>query len=247
MVVLKSLFLSITQSENEQELKVKISTQLSDYFSATRGGIFFFDQITSVDSNLQKVFKNALSPEHNPIVRYLVERHAPIHDAIVLSPKAWKLICPRPDHRHVMVGPVVSNGELVGAVGFTRTQGMPAFDRQDLVDLSAVCLHLSTWVVTVRSPWQSVASAECNSISSEVSQSQLAGIECLTPREIQIAEWVAFGKTNAEVGAELWITENSVKHALKRIFRKLEVSSRTEMVTRLFVSKSYLPGKHQKV
>ena len=56
-----------------------------------------------------------------------------------------------------------------------------------------------------------------------------------------------FGKTNAEVGAELWITENSVKHALKRIFRKLEVSSRTEMVTRLFVSKSYLPGKHQKV
>ncbi|MGB3535324.1 MAG: hypothetical protein WBA13_17635 [Microcoleaceae cyanobacterium] len=141
MVILKSLFLSITQSKNEQAIKGQISTQFRDYFEATRGGIFFFDQMTAVDSNLQKVFKIALSPEHNPIIRYLMERHAPIHDAIIISPKAWKLICPRADHRHVMVGPVVSNGELIGAVGFTRTQGMPAFNQQNLVDLSALFLH----------------------------------------------------------------------------------------------------------
>ncbi|HEY9742719.1 MAG TPA: helix-turn-helix transcriptional regulator [Coleofasciculaceae cyanobacterium] len=49
----------------------------------------------------------------------------------------------------------------------------------------------------------------------------------------QIAELVAQGLTNAEIGAALWITENSVKQALKRMFRKLEVSSRAEMVTRL--------------
>jgi DNA-binding CsgD family transcriptional regulator len=55
---------------------------------------------------------------------------------------------------------------------------------------------------------------------------------------MQIAELVAQGKTNAEIGAELWITENSVKQALKRIFRKLSVSSRTEMVTRVFVLKN---------
>ncbi len=52
----------------------------------------------------------------------------------------------------------------------------------------------------------------------------------LTPRELEIAELVALGQTNAEIGNELWITENSVKQALKRMFRKLEVSSRAEMV-----------------
>jgi DNA-binding CsgD family transcriptional regulator len=31
----------------------------------------------------------------------------------------------------------------------------------------------------------------------------------------------------------LWITQNSVKQALKRMFRKLEVSARTEMVAKL--------------
>ena len=55
----------------------------------------------------------------------------------------------------------------------------------------------------------------------------------LTPRELEIAKLVAQGRTNAEIGAELWITENSVKQALKRMFRKLEVSSRAEMVAQL--------------
>ena len=55
----------------------------------------------------------------------------------------------------------------------------------------------------------------------------------LTPREIQIAELVAQGLTNAEIGTALWIQENSVKQALKRMFRKLQVSSRAEMVALL--------------
>lgn len=59
----------------------------------------------------------------------------------------------------------------------------------------------------------------------------------LTSREVQIAELVAQGLTNAEIGAELWITENSVKQALKRMFRKLEVSSRAEMVAQLSASR----------
>jgi DNA-binding CsgD family transcriptional regulator len=63
----------------------------------------------------------------------------------------------------------------------------------------------------------------------------------LTPREIQIAELVAQGLTNAQIGATLWITENSVKQALKRMFRKLEVSSRAQMVAQLSSNKLFSP------
>jgi DNA-binding CsgD family transcriptional regulator len=55
----------------------------------------------------------------------------------------------------------------------------------------------------------------------------------LTPREAQIAELVAEGLTSAEIGAALWITENTVKQALKRMYRKLKVSSRAEMVAQM--------------
>ncbi|MCX7596198.1 MAG: hypothetical protein N2235_21055 [Fischerella sp.] len=40
---------------------------------------------------------NFFSVEHNLVVRYLVERHALVHEALVLSPKAWKMICLRAD------------------------------------------------------------------------------------------------------------------------------------------------------
>ncbi|WP_244944956.1 helix-turn-helix transcriptional regulator [Nostoc sphaeroides] len=44
---------------------------------------------------------------------------------------------------------------------------------------------------------------------------------------------VAQAVNNVEIGKTLWITENSVKQALKRMFRKLEVANRTEIVARL--------------
>ncbi|WP_414516434.1 LuxR C-terminal-related transcriptional regulator [Nostoc sp. PCC 9305] len=215
MVALQALFHGIAQAQDEQTLRAHISAQMSEYFSATRCGLFFFAQISLVDSKIQKALQIALSPQHNPVARYLLERHAPVHEALVVEPKTWKLICPRADHWHVMAGPIVSNGELVGVVGLTRQQGMPAFDSQNLTDLSALCLHISTWVAMARS------------------QQPLLQTKRLTPREMQIASLVAQGQTNAEISAELWITENSVKQALKRMFRKLEVSSRAHMVAKL--------------
>ena len=45
---------------------------------------------------------------------------------------------------------------------------------------------------------------------------------------------------SSQIGKEIWIAENSVKQALKRMFRKLEVSSRAEMVAQLSPTKYHL-------
>ncbi|BAZ50199.1 LuxR family GAF modulated transcriptional regulator [Nostoc sp. NIES-4103] len=215
MVELNALFRGIAQAEDEQSLRLHISSQIKEYFSATRCGLLFLAQTPLVDSRLQRTLQIALSPQNNPVVRYLVERHAPVHEELVMEPKTWKLICPRADHWHVMAGPIVGAGQLVGVIGFTRKQGMLAFDSQNLTDLSAICLHISSWVAMAKS-------------SSPILQT-----ERLTPREAQIAFLVAQGLSNAQISTQLWITENSVKQALKRMFRKLEVSSRTQMVAKL--------------
>ncbi|WP_427158611.1 helix-turn-helix transcriptional regulator [Aliinostoc sp. HNIBRCY26] len=225
MANLQSLFQRIIHAKNEQELKSLLFPELSDYFAAKRSGLFFLEELPLLDSRLQKVMQFALSTKRNPVVRYLVERHTPVHEALVISPKAWQLICPRADHWHVLLGPIVNQGQLVGVIGFTRAIGMTAFDTQNLLDVSALCLHLSAWVATVRSL----------SLNPGKLVYQQSKTRQLTPREMQIAQLVAQGRTNAQIGAELWITENSVKQALKRMFRKLEVSSRAEMVAQLFV------------
>lgn len=244
---LQSLFQAIHQAPDEPSLRSHVVPAIGDHFEAKRWGIFFFEsleemlrkQLPLADETLQKVLRRGFSIEHNPVVRYLVERHAPVHEAVVTSPKIWTMICPRPDHWHVMVGPIVNQGQLIGVVGCTREQSTPAFDTQNLADLSAVCLHLSAWAATVRSQVVAADVASLENRRQETTPSLKRA--CLTPRELQIADLVALGKTNAAIGTELWITENSVKQALKRMFRKLEVSSRAEMVAQLAANNTLGP------
>ena len=50
----------------------------------------------------------------------------------------------------------------------------------------------------------------------------------LTRREREILGFVSDGMTNARIGRELWVTEQTVKFHLSNVYRKLGVSNRTE-------------------
>jgi DNA-binding CsgD family transcriptional regulator len=50
----------------------------------------------------------------------------------------------------------------------------------------------------------------------------------LTRREVEILRLVAEGLSNAELARMLWVTEQTVKFHLSNIYRKLNVSNRTE-------------------
>ncbi len=60
---------------------------------------------------------------------------------------------------------------------------------------------------------------------------QHIGNEQLSAREIQVLEKIASGKKNGEIGALLFITEETVKNHVKHILQKLGASDRTEAVT----------------
>ena len=50
----------------------------------------------------------------------------------------------------------------------------------------------------------------------------------LTKRELEILRLVAEGHSNAQLARMLWVTEQTVKFHLSNIYRKLEVTNRTE-------------------
>ena len=59
------------------------------------------------------------------------------------------------------------------------------------------------------------------------------GLDALSPREREIAEQVATGRTNRQIGEALYLSEKTVETHLSRVFVKLGVRSRAEVAARV--------------
>lgn len=57
-------------------------------------------------------------------------------------------------------------------------------------------------------------------------------VESLTPREVQVLEQVATGRSNKQIAAELGISAHTVKFHVNAILTKLDVHTRTQAVVR---------------
>ena len=231
---LHALFQTIAQAGDERELRSRVMDAVGEYFQAQCWSLCLVDeqrQSAAVDTHGIADVEGFVARYGNvdraadPVMRYMAENHAPTHEELVLSAESWKQsnlyqeFCAHYGHEHILTGPIVGEGRLIGGVYLARAADAPGFDAKDLAGLGAICTHLSARLAGLRSQPASTFNATL--------------IERLTPREREIAELVAQGLTNGEIGTELWITQNSVKQALKRMFRKLEVSSRAQMVARL--------------
>ncbi|NNM97103.1 MAG: helix-turn-helix transcriptional regulator [Candidatus Dormibacteraeota bacterium] len=64
----------------------------------------------------------------------------------------------------------------------------------------------------------------------------------LTAQEVRVAELAAAGRSNAEIGAALFISAKTVEHHLGRIYAKLAVRSRRELMR---TWRSPAPGRDQ--
>src|ERR671924_1363824 len=82
-------------------------------------------------------------------------------------------------------------------------------------------------------PWAERARRELRASGLTPRRRQPAARDQLTPQELQIALLVAEGKTNRDVAATLFITPKTVEFHLTRVYRKLEIHSRAELVRRM--------------
>jgi DNA-binding CsgD family transcriptional regulator len=80
------------------------------------------------------------------------------------------------------------------------------------------------------SPWEERAEAELRATGETARRRDPSTLDQLTPQELQIAGLVASGMTNRQVAAQLYLSPRTIDYHLRKVFSKLGVASRTELV-----------------
>ena len=79
-------------------------------------------------------------------------------------------------------------------------------------------------------PWAERAEAELRATGETARKRDESTVAQLTPQEIQIAGLVADGLTNKEIAARLYLSPRTVDYHLRKVFTKLGIVSRTDLV-----------------
>jgi DNA-binding NarL/FixJ family response regulator len=74
--------------------------------------------------------------------------------------------------------------------------------------------------------WADRARSELRAAGAAAGGASAGTLDELTPQELHIARLARDGRTNPEIGAELFISPRTVEWHLRKVFAKLSISSR---------------------
>jgi DNA-binding NarL/FixJ family response regulator len=79
-------------------------------------------------------------------------------------------------------------------------------------------------------PWAGRAEAELRATGETARKRDVSAVKQLTSQELQIAGLVTEGLTNKEIAAQLFLSPRTVDYHLRKVFTKLGLTSRTELI-----------------
>ncbi len=124
--------------------------------------------------------------------------------------------------RHEAAGDPFNRGRALLALGVVRLRS-----RQKRTARAALEAALAGFEALGAAGWAATARAELTRIGGR------KRIEGLSPSELRVAELAVEGRTNREIASALFLGERTVGGHLTRIYAKLGVRSRTELVRKL--------------
>lgn len=156
----------------------------------------------------------------------MVYREKDMFDMNVVEKSDFYLNCCVPYNIHdALMAALATNGEYIGLVTLYREMGDEEFSDDDIFVMELFKEHLECrHIIEVKKD-----SAKKASSMSEPSMKFIREYN-LTLREVEILELLLDGKSNDYISGKLTISPNTVKKHLINIYRKLNISRRSELI-----------------
>ena len=120
---------------------------------------------------------------------------------------------------------IVCNHEFTGVLTLFRTKIDDAFNHDDLFYMRSLGVHINAVYQKIL-----FTQKRKDCLNSQEDVNALAEKHDLTARERQILKFILEFQNNDEIAASLGISENTVQKHLQNIFRKMNVSSKWELL-----------------
>ncbi len=118
---------------------------------------------------------------------------------------------------------IVSNHIMFGSITLFRNDNNGRFEEKELDILRIINRHLSA-NFSSRFPY----GIKKESINNKNDIIKKYG---LTKRESEIVEEIILGKNNLEIGKKLYISENTVKKHINNLYKKIGITTRSQLMT----------------
>ncbi|KUG02496.1 transcriptional regulator vpst [hydrocarbon metagenome] len=154
---------------------------------------------------------------------------------------------------HIACIQILKDEQLVGEISLHRKSCAPDFSDREMYILKMLHSHINSIFINLTAVDLDGKSKSEGGSAGLINLDPLALLpdpsrennasspiktthKSLTKRERDIIILIAQGKTNQEIARQLYISENTVKTYIKRMFAKLGVKSRSELVFAIYLS-----------
>ena len=92
--------------------------------------------------------------------------------------------------------------------------------------------------------WSRRAATELRATGESARRRDLSTMNQLTPQELQVARLIGQGASNRDAAARLFLSPRTIDYHLRKIFQKLDITSRTELIRQVAAGDGLIAGSH---
>ncbi len=231
----------IHRSRSLDELQKNFFFVLPKFVKADAFGMYLFDD----KLNTEMIFSRHANPgflneyedmrSRDPLFKYLLQKKRFTHSLEIFDSQGW---FKQPLHgflsqwglNYSIEAPLIIDGHVKGTLNIARG-GRKYFEPDSLVFARFLCREIDSAHARI---------SERDALKREIALMSTSPdrMECISGRAREVLELAISGLSNRKISSRLDISENTVRHHIKRIYRVLGVCNRAQLVQRVLTGQS---------